>query len=145
MIALLLEISIFSVVYKVQSASYGSQHASQPLSDTTFLRTYTRKLKTTGCMRMFYCTYRMTTLLSEMPVFCVRGGCEIRMVSYPSKHASQSLSDKPFLHLQLYLDTCTYMYNLKTSGRFFFRNKFQGGKPMFPEFEGGRWVGVVWS
>ena len=39
-------------------------------------------------------TYRMTALLLEMYIFHVRAGCEIWMVSYASKYASQSLSDK---------------------------------------------------
>ena len=46
-------------------------------------------------------TYRITALLSKMPIFCVRAGCEIRMVSYGSKHAQQSFSDKPFVHIYL--------------------------------------------
>ena len=41
-------------------------------------------------------TYRMTALLSKMYILCVRAECEIRMVSYASKHALQSLSDKPY-------------------------------------------------
>ena len=53
----------------------------------------------------------MTSLLSEMSVFCVRAGCETRIVSYASKHASQSLSDKPFLPIQSSLT-----HNFKTSG-----------------------------
>ena len=41
-------------------------------------------------------TYQMTALLLEMPIFWVRRACEIQLVRYGSKHASQSLSDKPF-------------------------------------------------
>ena len=41
-------------------------------------------------------TYRMTALLSDMYIFCVRAGIEIQVVSYASKHASQSLFDRPF-------------------------------------------------
>ena len=48
----------------------------------------------------------MTTLLSEKSIFCVRAGCEIQRVSYPSKYASQSLFDKPCLHIQ-----CTKAHN----------------------------------
>ena len=44
--------------------------------------------------------YRMTALLSEMSIFCVRAGFEIQMANYASKHASQSLSDKLFLSIQ---------------------------------------------
>ena len=51
----------------------------------------------------------MTALLLEMSVFCVRAGYEMRFASYGSKHESQSLYDKPFV--------CTYMLNLKTTGR----------------------------
>ena len=50
--------------------------------------------------------YRITALLSEMPIFWVRAACEIRLVSYGYKHASQSLSNKPF--------ACTCRHNLKT-------------------------------
>ena len=59
-------------------------------------------------------TYRMTALLSDMSTLCVRAGCKIRMVSYASKHALQSLSDKPFLRIQCTC-TCTQTHNLKTS------------------------------
>ena len=53
-------------------------------------------------------TYRMTTLLVEMSIFRVIIKCEIQLVSYGSKHASQSLSNKPFVH--------THMYNFQTTG-----------------------------
>ena len=62
----------------------------------------TRKLKVV----CGHSTYRMTPLLSKMSTFCVKAGCGIRMASYASRHASQSLSDKPFLRIQC----------LKTSG-----------------------------
>ena len=45
-----------------------------------------------------------TALLSEIFLFMVRAGCELRPASFASKHASQSLSDMPFcacLHAQL--------------------------------------------
>ena len=44
-------------------------------------------------------TYEMTALLSEMSIFYARAGCEIRLVSYGSKHASQSPSDKSFVYI----------------------------------------------
>ena len=56
----------------------------------------TRKLQG-ACRRS---TYRMTTLLSEMSIFWVRARCQILMASYASQHASQSLSDKPFVRIQ---------------------------------------------
>ena len=51
------------------------------------------------------CTYQTTALLSEMSIFCVSAGCEIWMANCASKHESQSLSDKPCVCIQLYLDT----------------------------------------
>ena len=55
-IALLLEMSILFVrtVCEIPSASYGSKHASQALSGTTFVRPYTRNSNTTGRMLTFY-------------------------------------------------------------------------------------------
>ena len=47
----------------------------------------------------------MTTLLSEISISCVRAGCKVRLVSYGSKHASQSPSDKQFVW--------PYMHNLE--------------------------------
>ena len=44
-------------------------------------------------------THRTTALLSEMTIFWVRAACEIQLVSYGSKHASQSLSDTPFVRI----------------------------------------------
>ena len=52
--------------------------------------------------------YQTIALLLEMSIFCVRAVCAIPVVSYGSKHALQSLSNKPFVR--------TYMYNLNTSG-----------------------------
>ena len=49
--------------------------------------------------------YQMTALLSEMFIFCVRVGWEIRMVNYASKHTLQSLFDKAFSAYTVYLDT----------------------------------------
>ena len=48
-----------------------------------------------------HATYWMTALLSKMFIFFVRAGCEIWMASYVSKHALQSLSDKPLLCIQI--------------------------------------------
>ena len=62
-----------------------------------FVRTYTHNTETTG---------RMASLLLEMSIFCIRVECKIRLAWYGSKHASWSLSDKPFVP--------TYMLNLKT-------------------------------
>ena len=39
--------------------------------------------------------YRMTALLSQIPIFCVRAGFEIQMACYASKHVSQY---KPFFY-----------------------------------------------
>ena len=64
----------------------------------------TRKLQVV-CGRF---TYRTTTLLSEMYIFCVRAGCDIGMAIYASKHASESLSYKPFVR--------TYTHDLKSTG-----------------------------
>ena len=70
----------------------------------------TRKLQAV-CGRS---TYGMPAVLSEMSISCVRAGCKIQKASYASKHASQSLSDKPFLRIQ-----CTKIHNLKTSGHMY--------------------------
>ena len=67
-----------------------------------------------------HCTYNMTALQLEMSVFCVRAGCEIRLVSYASKCSSQFLSDKSFVR--------TYMHNLKS---------------VSPGSEGGQRVGIL--
>ena len=53
-------------------------------------------------------TYWMTALLLEMSIFYDRAGCKMRLTSFGSKHALQSLSDKQFV--------CTCMWNLKTTG-----------------------------
>ena len=63
-----------------------------------FVGTYTNNSKITVCMRTF--SYRTTALLSQIYILCVRAGFEIRMASYASKHVSQSLYDRPFLHIQ---------------------------------------------
>ena len=64
----------------------------------------TRKLQVV-CGRF---THQTTSLLSQMYIFCVRAGCEIRMAIYASKHASESPSYKPFV--------ITYTHNLKSTG-----------------------------
>ena len=61
-------------------------------------------------------TYWKTALLSEMSILCVRAGCEKRMVSYASKHASQSLSNKPFVHRGMHnLNTSAHMWTFNIS------------------------------
>ena len=52
-------------------------------------------------------TYRTTALLSDIYIFCVRARCEMRMVIYASKHASESLSTS---HL------CILTHILKSTG-----------------------------
>ena len=101
-IALLSTISILWVraVCDIRSVSHESKHAFQPLSYTRFcahiLTFVTRKLQVVCRCSM----YRTTAQLSEMSTFCVRAGCEKRMASNASKHASQSLSDRPFVSIQ---------------------------------------------
>ena len=61
-----------------------------------FVHTYTlvtRKLQV-GCGRS---TYRMTVLLSQILIFCIKAGFETQMASYTSEHPSQSISDKSIL------------------------------------------------
>ena len=53
-------------------------------------------------------TYWMTTLLSEMSIFCFGDVCKILVTSYTSKHASQSLSNKQIMYIGTYI--------LKTTG-----------------------------
>ena len=102
MTALLLEISILWVraVWEIQTASIGPKHGSQPLSNTTFcvLTLITRKLQAV----YRHSTYRMTPPLWAMSNICVRAEREMQLASYGSKHASQSLSNKPFV--------CTYTH-----------------------------------
>ena len=84
-------------------------HTNALLSET-----YPRNSKSTGYMRTFYVSN--TAVLSKMPIFCVIAWCEIYTNGelYASIHASQSLSVKPFLHIQ-----CTWTHNLKTSDNMF--------------------------
>ena len=103
-----LEISTFCVraACEMRLASYESKHALQPLRYDILcvLTLITRKVQLVyGCS-----TYQTTALLLVMSIFCVKAGCKIWLVSYGSKHASQSLSDKPLAH--------TYTHNLKTTG-----------------------------
>ena len=42
--------------------------------------------------------YQTTALPSKISIFCVTTGCKIRVASYGSKHTSQYLSNKPFVH-----------------------------------------------
>ena len=62
-----------------------------------FVWPYTCNLKTTGCIRMFYISTDCSTIADVC--FCVRAGWKIRTVSYASKHALQSLSNKPFVRI----------------------------------------------
>ena len=81
-------------------ASYGSKtriETSNWYDNLCVLRRITQKLRVIyGCS-----TYWTTALLSEMFIFCVRVGCVIQLVSYGSKHASQSLYHKPFVRTVL--------------------------------------------
>ena len=71
--------------------SYGSQRASKlfPIRHLCVLALVTRKLQ--DVYKRCTCTYWMTAVLSEIPIFCVRAGCKIWFVSYmySSKHSSQ--------------------------------------------------------
>ena len=82
-----------------------------------FVHTYTYNSKTKVCIMMFdlsnncstirdiyfwfradgCSTYQTTALQLEMSIFCVRARCEVQLLSYGSKHVSQSLSHKPFV------------------------------------------------
>ena len=84
----------------------GPNTQCNPFSIRHSVLTYTRNLKTTDCMQTFYISNNCSTI-GDIYV-CVRARCEIRMVSYTSKHAMQSLSDKPFLRIQ-----CTKTHNSK--------------------------------
>ena len=63
-------------------------------------------------------TYQTTVLLSKMSIFCVRAGWGILLVSYASQHTLQSLSNKPFVSMQLY-GHFTYWTTAKLSETFF--------------------------
>ena len=99
---------LYLIVCEVQLESCGSKYASQPLSNSTLclLTLITRQLQI-----VYECSiYWMTALLLKMSIFCGRTGCKIQLVSYGSKHALPSLSNKPFT-------VRTHMHNLKTTGR----------------------------
>ena len=87
------KLKIVRAVSEIWTESYGSKHASLPLSDLSVLTLITRKLQVVHRRS----TYQKIALLSAMFNFCVRAGFDVRLASYGSKHASQSLSDKPFV------------------------------------------------
>ena len=73
-----------------------------------FVHTYTCNSKTT-LYRLYMDVLHIEWLVYyRRCLFFVRAGCEWQMARYGSKHTSQSLSNKPFVH--------TYTQNLKTSG-----------------------------
>ena len=53
------------------------------------MRTYTCNSKLQDIYER--CIHWMTALLSEISIFCVRAGCEIRLMTYGSKHSLQFL------------------------------------------------------
>ena len=81
------------------------QHVSQPLFDTTIVRTYTRNSIITGCIWMLHISNDFSTIGCTF-IFCVQGECEIRLASYGSKRSSQFLTVKPFVR--------SYTHNFKT-------------------------------
>ena len=86
--------------------SCGSKHTPQRRSDMTI---GVLILKTQKLQDIYgHSTYRTTTPLSEMSIFCVRVGCQIQSKSSCSKLASECISNEPFVR--------TYTYNLKTIG-----------------------------
>ena len=58
------DISIFWVrtVCEIRQASYESKHALQPLSDMTFVHTYTHNSKTTGRIQTFCVSNECSTM-----------------------------------------------------------------------------------
>ena len=71
----------------------------------------TRKLQVTHVDVLLYIYMKnncSTTCVYDKSIFYVRAGFKIRLVSYGSKHASHSLSNKLFVH--------TWTHNLKTTG-----------------------------
>ena len=81
-----------------------ARHNLSPIWHLCILTLITRKLL------VIYgrCKYWTTALLLKISIFCVKAGFEIWLPSYGSKHSSQFLSNKPFVH--------PYMHNLKTTG-----------------------------
>ena len=68
----------------------------------------TRKLQVVGGRF----TSRTIALLSEMYIFCVRAGCEIRMAIYASKHASEFLSYKQLVRIYTHTARKALVYSL---------------------------------
>ena len=54
-------------------------------------------------------THQTAALLSNISIFCDRAKLEIQLESHGSKHTSQSLSGRPFMH--------AYKHTVKTTGR----------------------------
>ena len=96
---------------KLRSASYGSKHASHIFSICHFVQTYSHNLKTKGRIRTFYLSNDCSTIEDTcVSIFWGRAVCEIQLVSYESKHASQPLPRWHFVH------TCIYTHNSKITG-----------------------------
>ena len=74
-----------------------------PVQHLCILTLITRKLQV-----IYGRTYRMTGLLLEISIFCVRAEYTNRLASYGSKHSLQFLFNKPFVH--------PYTHSLKTTG-----------------------------
>ena len=100
MTALLSKICIYWVrdVCKMWSMSYGFKHASQPLCDTKFC-TYSHNSKITGHIWTLYILNAALLSDQEMSIFCVRAGFKMQLMSYGSKHGSQSVSNKQFVRI----------------------------------------------
>ena len=105
MIALLSEVILFlaRAACKLRSVSYGSKHVVDSFLNTILcvLTCTTWKLKV-----VLHSVYWMTAVLLEISIFCIRAGCELRLVGYGSKHSLHFLSD----------NTSLYRNNLKTTG-----------------------------
>ena len=72
------------------------RYTSQPITDMTFVHTYTQL---ENYRSYEHSTYQTTARVSEMAIFWVRAACKIWLVSYGSERASQSLSaDNPLVH-----------------------------------------------
>ena len=79
-----------------------------------FVRTYTRNLKTTGCMRRS--TYRMTILLSQMSIFVLELDSRYKWrVTPPNTHHNRFLMRK----LQVVLECSAYQTTDMLSETFF--------------------------
>ena len=64
-----------------------------------------------------YSSYGTTVLLLDTSIFLVGAACEIQVMGYGSKHASQSVSDTPFMHI--------LSYNLETTGSVYGHSAYQ--------------------